>query len=595
MTSRLVPRRELDFLLFELLGQERLCERQRFAEHSRETLAAALDTAYAIAADKFAPHYQEGDANEPHLMDGRVELLPQVKEAFQAFADAGFIAAAQDAELGGMQLPFAVAMAAWAVFKGANIATETYSSLTVGAANLLRHAGTAEQVERYVRPMLEGKWAGTMVLTEPQAGSSLGELKATATPLPDGRYLLRGQKIFITAGDHELTENIIHLVLARLPDAPDGVKGISLFVVPKRRIDAQGRSGESNDVALAGLIHKLGCRGTTSAMLNFGERGGCMGELVGRPHQGLACMFPMMNEARINVGLCASMLGLAGLQHSLAYARERVQGRDAQGKPTAIIGHADVRRMLLAQKTAAEGGLALGLYAAALSEDAATAPAETRRAEAQALLDLLTPVVKAWPSKFCVEANSEAIQVLGGYGYTRDYPLEQIWRDNRLNAIHEGTNGIQSLDLLGRKVLADGGRALELLGREMGQTAGEARSSGRPELQAHADALYNAFTALHGTTQLLAGAMARDPQLALANSAVYLDCFGHTVVAWLWLSQAALAARALDAGTTEPDFYEGKLAAARYCFGWLLPATVPAHALLRRLDNTCHAMQDNWF
>ena len=595
MTPRLVPRRDLDFALFELLGLARLCEREHFADHSPETFGAALDAAYQIALERFAPHYQSGDANEPRVVDGKVVLPPETGEAVRAFAQAGFLAAAQDQAWGGMQLPFSVAMACWGVFKSANIAAETYTSLTVGAANLLREFGTPAQAQRYVRPMLEGRWLGTMVLTEPQAGSSLADIKASATPLADGTYSLRGQKIFITAGDHEITENIVHLVLARLPEAPAGIKGISLFVVPKRRVNADGSVGDANDVALAGLIHKMGSRGCTSAMLSFGDNGHCIGELVGQPNQGLACMFQMMNEARVNVGMCASMLGIAGFQHSLAYARERVQGRHANGRPTAIVEHADVKRMLLAQKAAAEGALALTLYGASLSDEAQTAPRETARAEARSLLDLLTPVIKSWPSKYCAEANVEAIQVHGGYGYTRDYPVEQVYRDNRLNAIHEGTHGIQSLDLLGRKALADGGRAIELLGREMGACAEQARASGRSELHLFADALYNAFTALRGTTQALASAIERDPQLALANSAVYLDTFGHTVVAWLWLRQAVVAGAALDRGTTETAFYEGKLAAARYCFGWMLPTTQASHALLRRLDNTCAAMRSEWF
>jgi butyryl-CoA dehydrogenase len=589
MDASLVPRREIDFVLHELLGVDRLCERPRFAEHSHDTFAASLDAAYAIAEEKFAPHAREGDAHEPHVRDSRVVLPEHTQEAVRAFADAGFIAAIHDASLGGMQLPLSVAAACWGVFKGANIGFETYAALTAGAANLVAEFGTREQIERYVPPLLEGRWLGTMVLTEPQAGSSLADIQSTATPTGDGRYRLRGQKIFITAGDHELTDNIVHLVLARLPDAPKGTKGLSLFIVPKRREDGSG-----NDVALAGLIHKLGCRATTSAMLSFGERGDCIGELLGEPNQGLACMFRMMNEARLNVGMCATMLGFAGYGHSLAYARERVQGRDGKGQRTAIVHHADVKRMLLAQKAAVEGSLALCLYAASLADDAATAPRETERAQAQSLLDLLTPVVKAWPSHHCVQANSEAIQVHGGYGYTRDFAVEQVWRDNRLNAIHEGTNGIQSLDLLGRKAVADGGRALELLGQQVMASVDEAHGTGDTDLRAHAQALQDAWSALRATTLQLARAIGHNPQLALANSAVYLDVFGHTVVAWLWLRQAVIARRALK-GAPDPDFYKGKLAAARYCFGWMLPPALAQHALLRRLDDTCHGMHEAWF
>jgi len=592
MSATLVPRRDLDFQLFELLARDRLCERERYADHSRETFAAALDTAYQIAAERFAPHYREADEQEPRLLQGRVALIPQIGDAVRAFADAGFMAAAHDSEHGGMQLPFSIAMACWGVFKSANVATETYASLAIGVANLVREFGTPEQIARYLPPLLAGRWLGTMVLTEPQAGSSLADVQASATPTGDGRYRLRGQKIFITAGDHELSENIVHLVLARLPEAPAGTKGLSLFIAPKRRVQADGSLAGDNDVALAGLIHKMGCRGATSALLSFGERGDCIGELIGAPHQGLACMFRMMNEARVNVGMCASMLGQVAYRRAVAYAGERVQGRGADGRPAAIVQHADVKRMLLAQKAIVEGATGLCLYGAALADEAESAPRETARAEAGMLLELLTPVIKAWPAKFCLDANSDAMQVHGGYGYTRDFAVEQLLRDNRLNAIHEGTNGIQALDLLGRKVLADGGRALEALGREIAVTAEQARSSGRAELRLQADALYNAWTALTGTTQALAAA---PRELALANASVYLDAFGHTVVAWLWLRQAVVAGAALAAGSSEPDFYNGKLAAARYFFHWMLPAAQPWHALLRRLDDTCAAAQPAWF
>lgn len=595
MSTGLVPRRELDFQLFELLDAESLCRRPRFAEHGRETFAAALDTAYAIAEDKFAGHRRLADEEEPRVVEGRVVLPAPVAEAVRAYAEAGFIAAAHDTEWGGMQLPFALATACWGVFKSANVATETYPGLAIGVANLIREFGTPQQQQRYLPHLLSGHWLGTMVLTEPQAGSSLAGIQATATPLAGGGYSLRGQKIFITAGDHELTGNIVHLVLARVPGAPAGTRGLSLFIVPKRKLREDGGEGASNDVALAGLIHKSGCRGTTSTLLSFGDNGQCEGELVGPLHQGLACMFQMMNEARVNVGMCCAMQGQAGYQHALAYARERIQGNDAAGRPVPIVQHADVRRMLLGQKAIVEGATALCLYGALLTDDAATAPRETERAEARSLLALLTPVIKAWPARFCVEANSEAIQVHGGYGYTRDFPVEQIWRDNRLNAIHEGTNGIQAIDLLARKVLGDGGRGLALLGRALALSVAEARASARADLRAWADALANAGTALEGTTRTLSAAIARDPGLALANASVYLDTFGHTVVAWLWLRQALVADRALAAGAAGADFYRGKLAAARYCFEWLLPATQPWHTLLRRLDDTCLAMQDDWF
>ena len=598
VASRIVSRRDLDFVLFELLAIESLCGRPRFADHSRATFGATLDTAFEIAEEKFAPHNRKADENEPRFVDGRVEMIPEVAEAVRAFADAGFIAGTYDHEQGGMQLPFTVSMACFAIFRGANTSTDTYGSLTQGAADLVNEFATAEQKRKYLAPMLTGRFTGTMVLTEPQAGSSLADVTTMATPRGDGTWSIKGSKIFITAGDHEITENIVHLVLARTPNAPKGVKGISLFIVPKRRVNDDGTSGGRNDVNLAGLIHKMGFRGATSTMLNFGERGECVGELLGEEHQGLACMFHMMNEARIGVGLGAAAVGYAGYLHALEYARERRQGRegrDPEAQPVPIIRHADVRRMLLAQKAIVEGALALCLYAAMLQDRSRHEPTEVKRRDAGLLLDLLTPIVKAWPSQHCVDANSLAIQVHGGYGYTRDYAVEQFFRDNRLNAIHEGTNGIQAIDLLGRKVFGAHGEGLGLLEREINATLAEAESTSDAQIVEHAQALTQAWHELIETTRVIGTELRRDARTALANAYPYLEVFGHTVVAWLWLRQALAARRGLEESSTESDFYRGKLAAARYFFRWELPATQPKHALLRSLDPTCLDVQEAWF
>ena len=490
-----------------------------------------------------------------------------------------------------MQLPFCVAMACWGVFKAANIATETYAGLSIGASDLIHAFGSAEQRARWLPALLDGRFSGTMVLTEPQAGSSLADIHASATPRADGTYSIRASKIFVTAGDHELTQNIVHLVLARLPDAPPGVKGISLFIVPKRRVHADGSVGADNDVALAGLIHKMGCRGTTSAFLSFGERGECIGELIGKPNQGLACMFKMMNEARIGVGLGATMLALAGYRQSLAYARERTQGRHGKNvgeRPVPIVEHADVRRMLLTQKAIAEGALALSLYGAWLVDEAQTAPQAQARRDAGLLLDLLTPVIKSWPSQWGLVANELAIQVHGGYGYTRDFPVEQHYRDNRLNAIHEGTNGIQALDLLGRKAVMDGGAALQLLVREIEVTTRAATDHADEELRAHADALRAATDELTLTTQVLAARLPTDPRSALANASPYMEAFGHTVVAWLWLRQALVAA-------SDNDCHRGKRAAARWFYRWELPRVHTLHERLRDFDPSWLEMRNEWF
>jgi alkylation response protein AidB-like acyl-CoA dehydrogenase len=597
MQDTLIRRRELSFLLHDVLYVATLTRAPRYAEHSRETFDAAIDAAWRLAEEQFAPHNRAGDTHEPHLVDGRVRLIPEVGRALKAFADAGFLAATFDEADGGMQLPRVVANACWALFKAANVATDTYATLSIGVANMIDAFGTPGQRERFLPVLLAGRFFGTMVLTEPHAGSSLAEITSSATPSGDGRYRIKGSKIFITAGDHELGENIIHLVLARLPDAPAGVKGISLFIVPRRRED-----GTANDVNLAGLIHKMGSRGTTSAMLNFGERGECIGELLGQPHQGLACMFQMMNEARINVGIASSMLACTGYLHSLAYARERVQGRetpDPRSPQVPIARHADVRRMLLAQKCVAEGGLLLCLHGAMLSDLHDVAPTAAERENARLMLDLLTPVIKAWCARHGTEANSLAIQIHGGYGYTREYPVEQFFRDNRLNSIHEGTDGIQALDLLGRKVGMASGAGMKALGEEIAATVAAARGSAQTTEQAQAahwaTQLAHAWAELEITTRTLLELLPQEPRRALAQASLYLDTFGHTLIAWMWLRQALAAIDQLgDAQGNETHFLRGKLAAAHHVFHSELPMAMAAHAVLRSLDPALVELDDAW-
>ncbi|MBC7957083.1 MAG: acyl-CoA dehydrogenase [Cytophagales bacterium] len=600
MTDSIVNRRDLDFQVFEVLEAEALTKRPRHADHSRETFVAALDAATAIATDKFATHNRKSDENEPTFDGERVHIIPEVKEALRAFCAAGFIAPTHDYELGGMQLPVLMGQAFSAIFKGANAATNSYVGLTIANANVINRFGTESQKKKYLPHLLSGRFFGTMCLTEPQAGSSLSDITTAAVPQANGSYHLTGNKIFISGGDHELSDNIVHLVLARLPDAPAGVKGISLFICPKYHVNDDGSLGARNDVALSGLIHKMGWRGTTSTMLSFGEKGRCVAELIGQPHQGLACMFHMMNEARIGVGMGAVMLGYRGYLASLAYARDRPQGRRAGSKNPAepqvkLIEHADIRRMLIAQKAYVEGGLSLGLYAARLVDEQKTGESEAARNEAGLLLDLLTPIVKSWPSQWCLEANSLAIQIHGGYGYTREYTVEQYYRDNRLNPIHEGTHGIQAIDLLGRKVVMQQGAALELLGREMAATAKEA--SAYETLSAQADALNIAWSNVTQTVRAVAPLLKENGELALANSVVFLEAFGHTVVAWQWLRQALVATRALAGAKSEADthFYRGKLHTCDWFFEWELPRTRPQHELLRSLNDSTLKMQDSWF
>jgi alkylation response protein AidB-like acyl-CoA dehydrogenase len=564
--SLLLSRRDLEFLLYEWLDVESLTARDRYADHSRETFDAALDLAETIATEHFAPHNKLADANEPTFDGERVHLIPEVAKALEVYFASGLMTATLDDEMGGGQLPQVVGGALLAWFQAANVGTSGYPFLTAANANLLIAHGSPQQVETWVRPMLEGRFFGTMCLSEPGAGSSLADVATRAERQADGSYRIFGNKMWISAGEHDLSENIVHLVLARVDGAPEGVKGLSLFIVPKLLAD-----GTRNDVSLAGLNHKMGYRGTVNTLLNFGERGGAVGELIGEEGRGLAYMFHMMNEARIGVGLGAMALGYTGYLKSLHYAKERFQGRPVgQSAPVAIAEHADVKRMLLAQKSYVEGALALLLYCSCLVDEERTAPTPEEREAAHLLLDVLTPVAKSWPSQWCLTANDLAIQVHGGYGYTRDYDVEQHYRDNRLNPIHEGTHGIQGQDLLGRKVVMQSGAGLLALIDTMRATVD--RAGDHPYAAALADNLDRIVT----VTQTIWGQ--GDPALALANASTYLEAVGHTVIAWIWLEQL------LAVGDLEGDFYDGKRAAAAYFFGYELPKTGPQLDLLAKLD-----------
>jgi butyryl-CoA dehydrogenase len=600
MSIPLINRRDLQFLLYGLLQAGQLARYPRFAEHGRETFDAALDLAESIAASQFAPHNRKADLNEPELVDGQVRLIPEIKPALEAYIAAGFMRAHLDYADEGMQLPHTIATACEAFFQAANVGTAAYTMLSKGAANLLSAYADDAQKRKFMRPIHAGRFFGTMCLSEPHAGSSLADIRTRAEPQPDGSYRLSGAKMWISGAEHELSENIVNLVLAKIPGGPPGVKGISLFIVPKFLVNDDGTPGVRNDVRVAGLNHKMGYRGTVNTFLKFGENGHCVGYLIGRPHAGMAQMFHMMNESRIAVGMGAVMLGYAGYQHSLAYAKERPQGRhpdqkDPASAPVMLVEHADVKRMLLAQKSYVEGGLALGLYGATLVDQQANDPDAVVRTEAGQLLGLLTPVIKAWPSQWCLKANELAIQVLGGAGYTRDYPVEQFYRDNRLNPIHEGTNGIQALDLLGRKVLMDEAAALRLLSQRVVQTV-EA-SKAEPGLQAFSAALAKGMETLAKTTLTLAQALQGGKlRLGLANASLYLDMMGHLVVAWLWLRQAQLAQQALpQAAGAERDFYAGKLQACRYFFNYELPLVTQNARLLQALDSTTLDMRAEWF
>ena len=611
----------IDFLLYEWLDVASLSQRERFSDHSRETFDAVLDTCERIAREKYAPFNRLVDTQEPQF-DGEKVILPQAThDAHAAYVSSGMLSAAQDYELNGMQLPYSVEAAANSFFACASVSIGS-NMLTAGNAGLLLVHGTEKQKEVFANNEFSGRWAGTMCLSEPQAGSSLSDITTRATPDTGNtvngdwhsdelgpRYRLKGNKMWISSGDHELTENIVHLVLAKIPDENGklvaGTRGISLFIVPKRMVNVRGElTGERNDVALAGLNHKLGWRGTTNTLLNFGEgkftpsgQAGAVGYLVGKPGEGLRCMFHMMNKARIGVGTAATMLGLAGYYASLDYAKNRPQGRamgaggkDATQPQVRIIEHADVKRMLLAQKSYCEGALALELYCARLVDEELTGDADAVE-EARLLLEVLMPIAKSWPSEWCLEANSLAIQIHGGYGYTRDFPVEQYWRDNRLNMIHEGTHGIQAADLLGRKVLMEGGKGWQLLAARVSATG--KRASQVTALATHAQALSAAVQTIDSATH--AAWSTGKPSDALANAVPYMQAFGHVVLAWIWLD-VALAVVGKNGNTINSVANkEGKLSATTYFYHYELPKIGAWLDVVQSRDMTCANMSEDAF
>lgn len=583
--NQLAPRRaEIDFQLYDVLDVDRLLALPQFEEHDRATLDSILDTAYDIAGDYYAPTASALDAFEYKLEGNAVATPPYLKAATDAFVEAGFMGMGFASKDGGLQLPATFANAASLVFSASNGSANGYTFLTIGAAHLLAEFANDEQRETWMKPMVEGRFFGTMALSEPQAGSSLADVATKAWPAGDGSYRLSGNKMWISGAEHDLSENIVNLVLAKLPDAPPGVKGISLFIVPKFLVNEDGSIGKRNGVNVTGINHKLGQRGIINTVLTLGDSGECVGYLVGKAHDGMREMFHMMNEARIGIGAWAASSSIAAYEYSLEYAKDRPQGRLASNKdplapPVPIVEHADVRRMLLRQKVLAEGSLALVLFCAKLFDLAHASTDDAERKESSLLLDLLTPIAKTWPSERGVESTSLAIQILGGYGYSPEYPVERHFRDQRLNPIHEGTTGIQGLDLLGRKVrLQDG----ELFSTFLRVVRADLDKNASPAFANEEKRLREALAQLERVTKTLLDAQVTlGPDRALAEATDYLDAFGTLVVAWRWLVMGRIAeAKGGD------DFHAGKVVAARYMFRYDVPEAQAKLDRVAQLDDT---------
>jgi len=586
MAEKFVSERNLRFLLYDVFDIDSLTQYPYYQEHNREIFDMVLDTAMKIGRDLLRPYLQDMDKNPPQYVDGQVKVHPAIKPFLKECGEGGWIGSNAPMEIGGQQLPLMLAFACRFIFSAANYSAMVYPLLTDGAAHLIETFGSEDLKETYLPNMYSGKWQGTMALTEPQAGSSVGDITTTAEPTEEGYYKIRGQKIFISASDHDAVENVVHLMLARIKGAPQGVKGVSLFVVPKYR---PGEDGELafNDVSIAGLYHKLGYRGSPITQMSMGENDDCLGWLVGEPNRGLACMFQMMNEQRIDVGLGASGIASAAYYTALEYSKERIQGRPLSDKDPSkpqipIIEHPDVKRMLLYQRAIIEGSLSL-LFQCARYADLEVVLGGEEKERYSLLLDLLNPVAKSYPAEMCILSVSQALQVLGGYGYCDEFPVEQHYRDVRIHPIHEGTTGIQGQDLLGRKVRIKNGKAFDLFVEEVQRTMDLAMDM--PRLRPYAEAMDKALKDLQEVTGYLMGLAERESaERFLADATLYLELFGIMAVAWQWLKQGIHISKGLDnnpAGA-EADFLNGKLSTMRFFYAYELPKI---KGLAERLSN----------
>ena len=595
MANPLLSDRNVDFLLNEVMDLPALLALPAFSDHTPETCAMYVRSARKLAREVLYPAYRPMDIAPPRLEGGAIHVHPVLKTIYPRLVELGALTATRPAEVDGASLPTCVASLANAYLMAGNLSAYGYIGLTTGAARLLESFGSPALKERFMKKMYAGEWCGTMALTEPQAGSSLSDVTTTARKVEGtDHYLVKGSKIFISAADHDITDNIVNLTLARIEGAPPGIKGVSLFAIPKKRESKDGLV--PNDVSVAGMIHKIGWRGLPSLALNFGENDDCHGWLVGEPHLGIPYMFQMMNEARIMVGLNGVSTAAVAYQESLEYAKTRVQGRAATSKDPSkpqvpIIDHADVRRMLLRQKAIVEGGLALVVATAREQDIAEHGATPEARERARLALDLLTPIAKSFPAEKGFEANALAVQIHGGYGYTSEYMAEAWLRDQKLNTIHEGTTGIQSLDLLGRKVLGGGGTALRNLLEDVTATVTRARKAGVPE--SWLEELEKGAAAVLEVTRALTGLSA---DAMLRHSFDYLEMLSIVAIGWQWALQAAAAAESLKGATGDSrDFYEGKLAAAQYWLLTELPRVSPLSALCRSNEDSYARARASWF
>ena len=582
MADKYVDIDTLKYLLYDVHELEKLLKRERFVDHDKESLNMFLDSSKDFADRELFPYFKEMDENPAFHEDGQVYVHKQVETMMKKGGELGFISSSFDYEVGGLQIPLMASTASSYILDAANNHLPGYAGLTQGAAELIIHFAKKDLLDKYVPDMLAGNWGGTMCLTEPQAGSSLSDIVTKATPHENGYYNISGQKIFISAGDNQYLDNIVHLVLARIEGAPKGTKGISLFIVPKNRKLDDG-SLEPNDVTSVADFQKMGQKGYCTTHLGFGDKEDCRGWLVGEENNGLSCMFVMMNAARIGVGRAASAIASAAYYASLQYANERPQGRklSSDGKKNVeesqslIIEHPDVRRMLLLQKAVVEGSMSLVLLAAKYYDLESTAQSKEEKIKYNTLLEMIIPVVKTYPSDAGAYSVNNGLQVLGGYGFCSDFILQQYYRDIRISAIYEGTTGIQSQDLLGRKITMNNGEGLKLLLAEIIETI--TKASNYPELKEYCDSLSEKIKLSEKILQsLMPYALKGDFEKYLADASIFMEFFSLVIVGWNWLEIALNSQEALKNGDSKYSdiFYKSKIETMKYFFEYELPKTI---------------------
>ena len=582
MADKYVDIDTLKYLLYDVHELEELLKRERFVDHDKESLDMFLDSSKDFADRELFPYFKEMDENPAFHKDGQVYVHKQVETMMKKGGELGFISSSFDYEVGGLQIPLMASTASSYILDAANNHLPGYAGLTQGAAELIIHFAKKDLLDKYVPEMLAGNWGGTMCLTEPQAGSSLSDIVTKATPHENGYYNISGQKIFISAGDNQYLDNIVHLVLARVEGAPKGTKGISLFIVPKNRKLDDG-SLEPNDVTSVADFQKMGQKGYCTTHLGFGDKEDCRGWLVGEENNGLSCMFVMMNAARIGVGRAASAIASAAYYASLQYANERPQGRklSSDGKKNVeesqslIIEHPDVRRMLLLQKAVVEGSMSLVLLAAKYYDLESTAQSKEEKIKYNTLLEMIIPVVKTYPSDAGAYSVNNGLQVLGGYGFCSDFILQQYYRDIRISAIYEGTTGIQSQDLLGRKITMNNGEGLKLLLAEIIETI--TKASNYPELKEYCDSLSKKIKLSEKILQtLMPYALKGDFEKYLADASIFMEFFSLVIVGWNWLEIAANSQQALKNNDRKYSeiFYTSKVETMKYFFEYELPKTI---------------------